>query len=72
MIIIERFEGCMAVLETDEGRKELDRACLPEEAREGDVLCYSDGVFTVDCEATDARSAEIRGKLGRLIRRRND
>lgn len=72
MIIIDRFEGNTAVVEADTGMTEIDRALIPQEAEEGDVLCFSDGVYTIDREATDARRAKIREKLGRLMRRSND
>lgn len=72
MIIIDRFEGDKAILETDDGTTVLDRALIPQSAEEGDVLCFAEGVYAVDSEATEARRAEIREKLCRLIRRRND
>lgn len=72
MIIIDRFEGEIAVLETDSGMIGISRNLLPENAAEGDVLTETDGAYTVDSEATQARRAAIREKYSRLRRRSND
>ena len=41
MIIIDRFEEDLAVLETDDGMINVERSLLPENAAEGDVLTYN-------------------------------
>ncbi|MBR6069595.1 MAG: DUF3006 domain-containing protein [Ruminococcus sp.] len=64
---IDRFEGDYAVLETDEGMVNIHRAHLPSSAREGDVVTYSNGGFSIDREATDDLRAEVREKLHRLL-----
>lgn len=72
MIIIDRFEGGFAVLETDEGMVNADRGLIPEGAEEGSVLRLENGVYILDSEATEARRAAIREKFSRLRRKRND
>lgn len=72
MIIIDRFEEEIAVLETDSGMLEIKRELLPENAAEGDVLAETDGAYIVDAEATQARRAAVREKYRRLRRRSND
>lgn len=66
MIIIDRFEGNLAVLETDDGMKNIERSLLPENAAEGDVLVY-DGSWTVDTAATEQRRERTRKRLKRLL-----
>lgn len=66
MIIIDRFEGSLAVLETDDGMKNIERSLLPENAAEGDVLVY-DGSWTVDTAATEQRRERTRKRLKRLL-----
>ena len=66
MIIIDRFEGNLAVLETDDGMKNIERSLLPENAAEGDVLVY-DGSWTVDTAATKQRRERTRKRLKRLL-----
>lgn len=71
MIIIDRFEGEKAVLETDSGMRSIDRALLPEEAREGDVLTEKDdGRFTPERSARAERRSLVQGKLHRLMRKK--
>lgn len=72
MIIIDRFEGETAVLETDDGMLDVSRRELPENAREGDVLSVKCGVYYVDAEATEARRAALRSKFNMLRRKGND
>lgn len=72
MIIIDRFEGDIAVLETDSGMESVDRAALPQEAGEGDVLVTENGVYTIDTEATLARRESVKNKFRSLLRRNND
>lgn len=66
MIIIDRFEGNLAVLETDDGMKNIERSLLPENAAEGDVLIL-DGSWTVDTSATEQRRERTRKRLKRLL-----
>ena len=53
--IIDRFEGEYAVMEFEDGYKNIPRQMLPPEAREGDVLVLKDENWMVDPEATSKR-----------------
>jgi len=67
---IDRFEGDFAVLE-DENRtmKDVPRASLPTEAKEGDVLIFADGKYSVDAEETARRKEDAHKRLDRLWKR---
>lgn len=55
MLIIDRFEGEIAVCEQDDrSRIEIPRSELPENACEGDVLVRENG-WQIDHDATEAR-----------------
>ncbi|MCM1506511.1 MAG: DUF3006 domain-containing protein [Ruminococcus flavefaciens] len=69
MIVIDRFENNIAVLETEIGITEIERSQLPENAREGDVLTENNGVWSVDVSATEERRAEIREMMKRLMKK---
>lgn len=71
MIIIDRFEGDIAVLETDSGMVQVSRSCISSDAHEGDVLRTENGVYLPDREATEARRAAVRSKLNMLRRNGN-
>lgn len=66
MIIIDRFEGEHAVLEIDDNMVTIDRALIPKEAEEGDVLYISENGYIIDSAATEARRAAMRERLNRL------
>ena len=65
--VIDRFEGRFAVLEAENGEfTGVERARLPDQAREGSVVVHSLGQFTLDEPATQARRARMREKLDAL------
>lgn len=66
-MIIDRFEGDYAVLETDEGIINIHRAHLPGAAREGDVVQYSNGGYSIDRAASDDLRGAVREKLHKLL-----
>lgn len=53
--VIDRFEGELAVIEFEDGYKNIPRQMLPDEAREGDVLVLQDEHWIIDSEATYRR-----------------
>jgi hypothetical protein len=63
MVIIERFEGDVAILEPC---AEIKRGLLPKNAREGDVIVLQNGVWSIDSEATSARREKIVGRLRKM------
>mgnify|MGYP003204853665 CR=1 FL=1 len=63
MIILDRLEETLAVLETDDGMVNVPRELLPADVREGDVLRQAaDGTYTTDTAATLARTRRMTGK----------
>jgi len=68
MAVIDRFEGDYAVLETDEGMTDIHRGHLPGAAREGDVLIYSCGGWSIDRKATEERRRANSDRLKELLR----
>ena len=67
MMIIDRFEGSLAVLETDSGNISLLREQLPKEAREGDVIAYIGGRYVIDAVTTAKRRRETSARTKRLL-----
>ncbi|MCR5599766.1 MAG: DUF3006 domain-containing protein [Ruminococcus sp.] len=68
-MVIDRFEGCLAVIETENGMVTLRREQLPKEAAEGDVLVFADGRYTIDKKAAAERRSAVREKLKKLTNR---
>jgi len=63
MLVIDRFEGEYAVIETDKGMINMPRAELPAGAKEGDTL-----LLTIDAEETEARQKRIDDKMNKLFK----
>lgn len=59
MLIIERFEGNIAVIENNDSRLEIRRDLLPDNAREGDVLVKDGKFYKIDTERTKKRREKI-------------
>lgn len=66
MTVIDRFEGDLAVLETDSGMKVLPRDQLPNEACEGDILEFVGSRYIIDEAATAERRRRILSKFKKL------
>lgn len=67
---IDRFEGQWALLESDDAAiQRVDRAQLPPQARESDVLRLENGVYIVDAEETARRREAVRRLQQRLRRK---
>jgi hypothetical protein len=64
MIVIDRFEGEIAVVEYGEKFYDIPRAWLPVGAKEGDVIVLS---LSVDQDETARRRAEIKRKMEDLF-----
>jgi len=63
MLIIDRFEGDFAVVETTNGFINIPREDLPANAGEGDVLTLS-----LDKNETEARKDRIDGMMNSLFK----
>ena len=69
MIVFDREEGDLAVLETDQGIRTVPRDLLPASVLPGTVLIPTeDGKFRADPSATEARRQTISDRFRRLRR----
>ncbi len=59
MLIVDRIEDGIAVIEQDSGRVEVPVEMLAEDVREGDIVTLRDGLYTADKAATKKRRREI-------------
>ncbi len=67
MVILDRFEGEHAVLETDGEISTINRSLIADDAREGDMLIFLNGKYSIDRKSTEKRREEIRAKMQRLF-----
>ncbi len=59
-MIVDRIEEGFVVCELEDGTfKNILSVVLPPEIREGSVLVYSDGEYSVDIEAEEERRAKL-------------
>lgn len=66
-VIIDRFEGDYAVIETEEkAMKKIRRSEVPNAVQEGDVLVCTDNKWIVDLEATQRRKEQIAALAAKL------
>ena len=63
MLIIDRFEGEFAVVETDTGFINIPRAEIPADAREGDIL-----ELVIDSSNTETRREYIDDMMEQLFK----
>lgn len=59
MLIFERLEGDIAVVENDGERIKLRKELISESVREGDVLKIQNGMYIPDKEATQHRRKKL-------------
>ena len=67
-MIVDRIEGENAYIEDETGIRAVPRTLLPEDAREGDVLILTGGIWRVDAEKTEKRRTMMKNRLERLIK----
>jgi len=66
MLIIDRFEENFAVVEDGEKIININRALIPKNAKEGDVLIFYNNAYIIDETATKARREMILGKMRKV------
>ena len=66
MIIIDRFEEDLAIVEKDEKLLQIKKSLLPDNVKEGDVLIMRGENYHIDEKATARRRAEALAKLKRI------
>lgn len=59
MIVLDRIEGLTAVLEIDGERKEVGASEISSDAREGDILIFTERGYEPDKSATLKRRNRI-------------
>ena len=70
-INIDRFEEDYAVCEDAQGLNQrlIHRGELPENAKEGDTLVYTNNQWRIDTDTTNARQQRINDIFNRIKRR---
>lgn len=68
MLVIDRFEGDIAIVEDDESIINIPRNKLPFDAKEGDILVLSDGKYLVDDVATENKKKELENRFSKLFK----
>lgn len=64
---IDRFEGDKAIIDDNGELYSIERALLPSDADEGDIISVDEGgTYSVDKEATAAWRLSLRERLRRL------
>ncbi len=68
MIVVDRFEGDFAVLETDSGMIDVEKIRLADDIREGDVVYETENGYIKDNIATQQRREKIIALKNRLTK----
>lgn len=68
MLIVDRVEGGLAVVETDDGHVDVPVSEISGRVRDGVVLVQEDGTYLVDEDATRERLDRISEKAKGLFR----
>lgn len=68
MLIVDRVEGGLAVVETDDGHVDVPVSEISGHVRDGVVLVQEDGTYLVDEDATRERLDRISEKAKGLFR----
>lgn len=65
--IIDRFEGDLAVVELDDGMKDIHKSLLPKEATTGDMLVFDGDQICIDYEGKKKLAKEIEDLANELF-----
>ncbi len=60
MLILERFEGNIAIIEDDDIHFEVEKEKLSDDVKEGDVLILCDDIYCTDIIETQKRRNKIK------------
>lgn len=71
-MIIQKFDGEYAVLQTEEGVISVHRAHLPSAAKTGDSVSYSNGGYSLIRAENYDIGGEVRDKLHKMLTGEND
>ena len=69
MIVIDRFEGNIAVCENRQTKEiiNIERSKLPENVREGDVIIFSNNKYSIDYQERNKIEERIKSKVENLF-----
>ncbi|MCQ6563487.1 DUF3006 domain-containing protein [Paenibacillus mendelii] len=65
--VIDRFEGDIAVIETDEATIDVPKSKLPRGAKSGDTVIIEGDTFRIDADDTKKRKREIESLMDELF-----
>ncbi len=65
--IIDRFEGELAVIEFDDGMKDIHKSLLPKQAAVGDMLVFNGDQIFIDYEGKNKLAKEIEDLANELF-----
>lgn len=68
MIVVDRFEGNFAVLETDSGMIDVEKSRLADDIREGDVIIETENCYVKDYDTTRQRREEMIALRNKLMK----
>lgn len=67
MYAIDRFEGDLAIVETDGGFLEIPRSEIPKSAAEGDILVRTESGWAADKQTAAERRAMLLRRRQKLL-----
>lgn len=68
MLVIDKFEGDIAIVEDGESILNIPRNKLPFDSKEGDILILSDDKYLIDDVATENRKKELENRFSKLFK----
>lgn len=66
-MVVDRFEGEYAVIETEDGMVDVHISQVDENVREGDCVVLKDGRYMADSAETSERRAKMAQRLKNLM-----
>lgn len=67
-MIIDRFEGDIAVIETENGNIDIPKSDIPLNAKEGDILIKTSDGYDIAAEETSKRRKKLLEMMKRLTK----
>ncbi len=69
-MVVDRIEGDFAVVENEGIMLDIPLSQLPCNVKEGDMICFLNGVYIVDNKTADEQREEISARLENLFKRK--
>lgn len=69
---IDRFEGNFAICENRKTQEmvNIEKSLLPEECKEGDIIKFENGKYTIDNSQTKKEKEEIKNLVDNLFKKK--